>query len=236
MRHGEHGGGAGKPGGEAVNHGGTGIRLILASASPRRRELLGRAGLPFTVMPSRIREEEVAADAGGPPGPAGLVRAAASAKAEEVAARLAARPGGRAGGAITGGRTLIIGADTVVVLGSQVLGKPADEDDARRTLRLLSGRVHRVFTGVALIDADRGVRQEAHEETAVHIRTLDDDLIAAYTASGEPMDKAGSYAVQGLGSTLVKRIEGCYFNVVGLPLARLADMLDGFGVGVADFW
>ena len=114
---------------------------------------------------------------------------------------------------------IVLGADTAVVIDKTILGKPADEDEARRMLRLLSGRIHRVLTGIALFDGT--VARVDFEETMVHFRDLDDLEIADYAATGEPLDKAGAYGIQGAASKFVQRIEGCYFNVVGLPISRV---------------
>lgn len=189
-------------------------RLILASASPRRKALLEQVGAEFTVAPSDFDERAVA----GEPvvgTPVQQARALALGKARAVAA-------GRRSG-------LVIGADTIVVVSSAILGKPRDRQEARSMLRLLSGRRHQVITGLAVIDAESGREAVSHEETAVWIRSLSDEEIDRYVASGEGDDKAGAYAVQGLGGLLVERIEGCYFNVVGLPLVHLDRMLAGFG-------
>jgi len=191
--------------------------LILASASPRREALLAQVGLPFRVQPSGVSEQG-AVDAEDP---AAFVEQAARAKADEVAARL--------------GDGLVLGADTVVVVGSQVLGKPDSAAQARDMLRCLSGVTHRVYTGLALVQVEGGRvtrRRTAHEVTGVTMRRLDEREIEGYVATGEPLDKAGAYGIQGRGAVLVERIEGCYFNVVGLPLARLAAMLQEFGVSV----
>lgn len=190
------------------------MRLVLASASPRRRELLAGLGVPFEVAPSRAPERV-------PPGLNPSTAAAtalelARAKARNVAARL-------------DGEALVIGADTLVVLPDRVLGKPASSGEAREMLRALSGRGHTVVTGVVIIETTTGRSVEGVEETRVFFRNLDDEAIRAYLATGEPADKAGAYAVQGLGSLLVERIEGCYFNVVGLPLGRLAGLLKEVG-------
>lgn len=150
--------------------------------------------------------------------PQALVRALALGKALAVAAGL---PEGVA-----------LGADTVVVLGDEVLGKPRDAADARSMLARLQGRTHRVFTGVALVDAASGRQADAAEETLVTMRPLTPAEIHAYVESREPMDKAGAYAIQGLGATLITRVEGCFYNVVGLPLARTAIMLRSFGIEV----
>ncbi len=185
--------------------------LILASASPRREVLLRRLGLPFTVITSGASEE---ADPGVDP--AALVRLLARRKAEAVAAIL------------DGG--IVIGADTAVVLGDVVLGKPADAADARRMLRLLRGKRHRVISGVAVVDAADGRAAVSAVSTDVVMAAYSDAQIDAYVMSGEPMDKAGAYAIQGLGGALVAGIDGCYNNVVGLPLCEVAALLAGFGI------
>ncbi len=189
--------------------------IILASGSPRRRELLSLLGLPFEVISSD-------ADESTPPGltPAEIVRSLALRKAEAV------RPSAGERAAV------IVGSDTIVVLGNQVLGKPADTQDSRDMLQLLQGRTHQVYTGVACIGLPEGKTVVEHRVTSVTMRAMSMDEISAYIATGEPADKAGSYAIQGLGATLVERIEGCYFNVVGLPLSLLGEMLSGFGISV----
>jgi len=188
-------------------------RIVLASASPRRRELLQRLGLEFEVVPSRAGERAAPGAA-----PEEAVLLLARAKAEDVASHL--------------GEGLVIGADTAVILGDELLGKPRDREDARAMLEALSGRAHRVLTGVAVVDAATGRLACGVEETTVYVRRLSAEEIDSYVATGEPMDKAGAYGIQGRGSVLVRGIEGCYFNVVGLPLARLACMLEDFGVRV----
>jgi septum formation protein len=174
-------------------------KLILASQSPRRRELLATAGFQFTV---RSRPVEEIRGPGEPP--------------IEYARRLARAKAEAAGG---GPDEIVLGADTVVVLGDRVLEKPVDADDARAMLRALSGREHVVITGICLMYADRVMVD--HESTRVHFVELTEREIYAYAIRGEPMDKAGAYAIQGLASKFVDRIEGCYFNVMGLPLARV---------------
>jgi len=176
--------------------------LVLASGSPRRVELLRRAGIRCLVRPARVDETRLKGEK-----PAAYVLRLARAKAE--AAR---RPGERA-----------LGADTVVVIGSRILGKPGDAADAARMLRLLSGRSHRVLTGICLAGPRRSRAEVV--ETRVWCRRLSRAEIAAYVASGEPFDKAGAYAIQGLASKFVERIEGCYSNVVGLPIERVYRML-----------
>jgi len=219
------------------------VTLILASASPRREALLAGLGVPFEVLPSRIAENEIAGGGAGPvPGAAaGIAVELARRKAEDVAVRLGS--GGAAGrGAPRGAggqpsrppgegpkRRLVVGADTVVTLPGRVLGKPSSAAEAREMLEMLSGREHRVVTGVAVVDPAGGRSVAGAEETRVFFRNLTRAEIQAYVESGEPMDKAGAYAVQGLGALLVERIEGCYFNVVGLPLGLLAGLLGEFG-------
>lgn len=189
------------------------MRIVLASASPRRRELLGITGLSFEVIPSAVEEST---NPGIPA--ASLARLLALSKARDVAARLS--------------DGLVIGADTIVVVDGKILGKPESPDDAAKMLRMLSGREHSVISGVAVVDAQTGREMVSHEETLVRFGPLDERVIRAYVATGEPMDKAGAYGIQGMAGMLITGICGCYFNVVGLPLARLASMLAEFGVDV----
>lgn len=186
--------------------------IVLASASPRRAALLRQIGLEFDVIPSRIEEGVGVGD------PAEVAEALALSKAEDVAG--------------VAGRAIVIGADTVVAVGGEILGKPIDCDDARRMLERLSGRVHSVVTGIAVIDAWAPRTVVDHEETRVWFKSLDPEEIDLYVESGEPLDKAGAYGIQGLGSVIVERIEGCYFNVVGLPLPRLSRILRTFGIDI----
>ena len=191
-------------------------RIVLASASPRRRELLQQIGLPFEVLPGAVPEHgRSEAD------PVTLARALAEEKAQDVAQRV--------------DDGLVIGADTIVVADGRVLGKPSDAADAARMLRLLSGRTHQVITGVAVADcrAGRALRTEVdHATTDVTFLPWTEEDIAAYVATEEPLDKAGAYAIQGYASILVGGICGCYFNVVGLPLALLARLLRACGLPV----
>ncbi len=173
------------------------MRLILASQSPRRLELLQRAGYTPEVRVSGVPERHIQGET-----PRDYVLRLSRMKAEAVA-----RQGGE----------VILGADTVVVLGEAILEKPADAADARRMLEMLSGRNHRVITGICVVH-DAGMVNDA-EETAVHFAELSDEEIAGYVDSGEPMDKAGAYAIQGLASKFINRIEGDYPNVVGLPVS-----------------
>lgn len=186
-------------------------RLILASGSPRRQELLQSVGADFLVDPSQASEETW-----GYMHPADLVKHLAERKAAEVASRYS--------------DGLIIGADTIVALGDEVMGKPKDEADARRMLIRLGGHTHQVYTGIAVIDVASATRRLEFECTQVTMRPIALDEIERYIATGEPTDKAGAYAIQGKACLFVSRIEGCYFNVVGLPLHRLNAMLREFGV------
>jgi septum formation protein len=174
------------------------MKLVLASASPRRRQLLQTARIPFTARPAEIDEQPIPNES-----PAAYVSRLAEAKA-----RASWQPG-----------ELALGADTVVTLDGLLLGKPRDAADARRMLRLLSGRTHQVLTGVCLFDGT--LSRAAVETTAVEFLDLTDEEIEAYVAGGEPLDKAGAYGIQGEASKFVQRIDGCYFNVMGLPLARV---------------
>jgi len=190
-------------------------RIVLASASPRRTELL-RAILPeFDVIPSGIEESM-----DGASGPVDLVISLASAKAEDVA---------------VGCRDcVIIGADTLVVVDDHTLGKPEDAGDARRMLRLLSGRTHSVITGVSVVY--RGETTTSAEVTEVLFSTMTEGQIEAYTQTGEPLDKAGAYGIQGRASIFIQGIKGCYFNVVGLPLFRLNQLLADRGIHTEALW
>ncbi|HET7105124.1 MAG TPA: Maf family protein [Terracidiphilus sp.] len=202
--------------------------LILASASPRRRELLAQAGYAFQVRPAHVNEE---------------VRADEDAIA--YVARLAREKAQTVFEATGDATAVVLGADTTVTVDGQILAKPEDEADAARMLRMLSGRTHRVMTGVAVATSSGGVDlppgtpehrvltprvEMAVEVTGVRFVTLSDEEIAAYVATGEPMDKAGAYAIQGRAGRWIPRVEGCYFNVVGLPLALVTTMLEAVGV------
>ena len=184
-------------------------RLILASSSPRRSEVLRNAGFAFDVVPSDADETYNVNES--PPANAERI---ARLKAETVARNLA--PADDA---------IVLAADTLVIVDHEVLGKPASPDDAHAMLEKLSGKVHEVITGVALANS-AGTRSVAvHELTRVWFRPLSTDEIAAYIATGEPFDKAGAYAIQGRASRFVTRIEGCYFNVMGLPVALVDRLL-----------
>ncbi len=183
------------------------MTLVLASQSPRRAEILRQAGIPFTVRVASVDETPLP---GEPPAEyverlAGLKAAAVNATSDEI----------------------VIGADTTVVIDGCILAKPAGVADAQRMLALLSGRRHQVITGICL---KRGAqRMVDHAVTAVWFAPMSEPEIAAYVASGEPMDKAGAYAIQGLASRFITRIEGCYFNVMGLPIALLYRHLNSAG-------
>jgi septum formation protein len=183
--------------------------VVLASSSPRRRDLLNLIGIKHEVRPANIDETMR---------PREIPRRHAERLAREKASVIAKRDPD----------VLTIGADTVVVINRKVLGKPADEADAARMLKMLSGREHTVITAVAVA---RGRKlRSAIEEVSVKFRRLRDDEIEAYIATGEPMDKAGAYGIQGFGATIVERVEGDYFAVMGLPLVRLIGLLRDVGV------
>jgi septum formation protein len=182
--------------------------IVLASASPRRQELLKDAGIDFVTLPANIAEVQRAGE-----GAAYFAERMARDKARAIRA--------------SDPESVVLGADTIVVARDQVLGKPTDPADAVRMLRLLSGRQHFVITGVCLIGADfEDVRSE---RTAVHFTAVTDAEIRDYVATGEPMDKAGAYAIQGIASRWIPRIEGDYSNVVGLPVALVYRMLKEAG-------
>jgi septum formation protein len=190
-------------------------KLILASASPRRAEILHNAGYAFGVVHSAIDETPIP----GEPAEA-MVQRLADAKAELVAARSV-------------GPAIVIAADTTVLIGTQVLGKPRTTEDARQMLQSLSGMTHSVITGVSLVRLPDVERRSFVESTQVHFATLSAEEIDEYLESGEPFDKAGGYAIQGRAGRFIPRIEGCYFNVVGLPMARVARELTALGYRAA---
>jgi septum formation protein len=190
------------------------MRIILASNSPRRKELLSQIGVSFEVIPSKFEEQLVELP------PSKLVEHFAYMKAADVASSIKEK-------------ALVLGSDTIVCLDESkgmVLGKPRDKADAFDMLRKLSGKQHFVISGISVIDTATGESITAHEVTRVRMKEFSDAEIEAYIRTGEPMDKAGAYAIQGLGSLFVEGIEGDYFNVVGLPLFRLSGMLERFGV------
>lgn len=190
--------------------------IVLASGSPRRRELLGGLGWNFRVAPSTVDEVKIEGEA-----PDALVERLSREKAADVAGK---EPG-----------CWVVGADTVVVIDGEVLGKPSNRTGAFNMLSKLAGRSHSVLTGVTLIAPD-GRSITGHEETKVLFRELSSAEIEAYIDCGECMDKAGAYAIQEKGTLLVERIEGDYFNVVGLPLVRLSKMFSDMDAGLEEQW
>jgi septum formation protein len=187
------------------------MKLILASASTRRAEILRDAGFSFVVLSSAVDETPYANES-----PNDLVERLALAKAELVAARAI-------------GPAIVIGADTIISLDGHVTGKPRSTDEARRMLEKLSGRTHSVVTGIALIRLPDAERRTFVESTLVHFAALTSEEILGYLATGEPHDKAGAYAIQGYAGRFIPRVEGCYFNIVGLPLSRLYRALVDLG-------
>lgn len=188
--------------------------IVLASASPRRRELLSQAGIPFEVVPGNIDEEN------------SVISGTPEQKAEQLAYMKAAEVASR----LESG--LVLGADTIVVCDDEIFGKPADEEDARRMLTKLGGREHLVITGIALVDASNGKARTDHEVTKVRFSEMTEGEIDAYISSGEPFGKAGAYAIQGKAAIFVESLDGCYSNVVGLPLRRLYRLLKDFDIQV----
>ena len=188
---------------------GSEFKIVLASTSPRRISLLRQMGMRFTVVAPMEDEASVNPD------PKERVMDNALAKARSVLGNVE--------------EGLVVGADTVVYIDEMVLGKPSSDDEARRMMETLSGRVHRVFTGLAVIDAESGREDVSCEETQVHLMKLSDEEISRYVESGESMGKAGAYAIQGLGAVFVDRVVGCFHNVVGLPLSLLWKMIRDMG-------
>ncbi len=189
------------------------LPVILASGSPRRREILGHLGITFDVIPS-TREEVVTSD-----DPMEAVKSLAAQKAEDIAGQ-------------TEGDCVIIGADTVVANEGKILGKPKDEEDARRMIRSLSGHAHQVCTGVMIIVREGGQVRSSNfaVSTNVHVHELTEDQIERYVGKNESLDKAGAYAMQGWFAPFIDGIEGDYFNVVGLPIARVYEELIALGL------
>lgn len=189
------------------------MKLILASASPRRAEILSAAGIQFEIRAPKIDESRLPGES-----PEKMVERLARAKAEAVARELP--PADSA---------IILGADTVVVANDEILGKPGNTVTAREMLLKLRGREHRVITGFALLRVQDKQIRVGHETTRVWFSSMSDEELDAYAASAEPLDKAGAYAIQGIASRYIPRIEGCYFNVVGLPMARVWQALTDLG-------
>jgi len=192
------------------------MQIVLASQSPRRSELLKQLGLDFVIKTSDVDESNSRGLKASE-----LVQHLAFEKARVVAEDSSLNR-----------ETIVIGADTVVVREGTILGKPRDKEDAFNMLKSLSGSWHEVMTGVAVIDINSFRYDKSIETTRVKMKELKDDVINAYIDSGEPLDKAGAYGIQGLGAVLIDRIEGCYFNVVGLPISKLCDVLKNFEVYV----
>jgi septum formation protein len=187
-------------------------KIILASQSPRRKQLLEQIGLEFYIIPSNF-EENIEGEKFSPK----LIETLAYQKALEVSQRNEVQ-------------ALIIGADTVVILGKDLLGKPKDEEEARIMLQKLSNNTHKVVTAIAIIDKYENETLINHAESKVTFKKLSDREITDYIKTGEPMDKAGAYGIQAYGSIFVTKVEGCYNNIVGLPLNLLSEMLKSFGV------
>ncbi|MHB9029522.1 MAG: Maf family protein [Candidatus Latescibacterota bacterium] len=191
--------------------------LILASKSPRRRDLMHLLGHPFRSITSHVEEFSVPGET-----PAEHVVRLSLLKAREVAAQV--------------GEGIVIGSDTVVVLDGDILEKPESEEEAFSMLSRLQGRTHTVFTGFALRDAAGGKEHAGFETTEVTMRPMTPDLIRKYIATGEPLDKAGAYGIQGYGAVLIPAIRGCYFNVMGLPLSKLMEALNTFTNGTCGYF
>ena len=190
------------------------MKLILASASPRRAQILCDAGISFEIARANVNERRRLGESARV-----MTRRLAQAKAQIIAKKLGKKPL----------QTIVIGADTTVEVKGELLGKPQSLAQARKMLRKLAGRTHRVVTSVAAIRLPDHAQAIATETTRVRFAPLSAEDIAEYVATGEPLDKAGAYAVQGIGGRFIESIDGCYFNVVGLPLARLYRMLGGLG-------
>jgi septum formation protein len=197
-----------------LNSAPTKMKLILASSSPRRAEILRDAGIAFEIRATEIDETALPGE-----------------KAHVMVARLAEAKARAAAARIDAGMhdCIVVGADTSVELGGEILGKPRDSAHAREMLARLSGRTHHVLTGIFLLRLPANATRAAVENSAVTFAPLSEKEIDAYVASGEPLGKAGAYAIQGLAGRYISRIEGCYFNVVGLPLARLYALLRELG-------
>jgi septum formation protein len=190
--------------------------LILASGSPRRRELLSRLQLPFAAVPAQIAERAQPGES-----PRAMAERLAREKAEVVAARMGSTP-----------RRVVLGSDTIVVIDEEVLGKPRDREHAVALLRRLIGRTHRVITGIAVVESDTGRTRSRVVESRVTLRPADEGELRSYVASGESLDKAGAYAVQGEGRRFITEIEGSETNVIGLPLEETRVMLRQAGVEI----
>ncbi|MDP2982152.1 MAG: Maf family protein [Candidatus Latescibacter sp.] len=191
--------------------------LILASKSPRRRELMKLLGHPFRSVTSHVEETAIPGET-----PSEHVVRLAVLKAREVGKQV--------------GKGIVIGSDTIVVIDDVILGKPNSEEEAAEMLDLLQGRTHTVYTGFALFDPGNGALSTGFETTEVTMRRMNRNLIEKYIATGEPLDKAGAYGIQGYGAVIIPAIRGCYFNVMGLPLARIMEELYRFSGGRYGFF
>lgn len=191
-------------------------KIILASTSPRRHELARAMGLDFEVVPSSYEEDMTLKLS-----PKKLVMTLALGKAEDVARKFS--------------EGLVIGVDTIVVFKGKKLGKPKDEKDAYRMLKMLSNKEHDVYSGVAIIDCKTGKKIQDVEITRVFFNKLSDEEIRSYIATGEPLDKAGAYGIQDLSSIFIRKIEGCYFGVMGFPIFNIYTNLKKFGVNIFDY-
>lgn len=187
--------------------------IILASASPRRAELLDQMGIAYKVVVSHVDESGL-----GDMSPPDLVQALASLKAKAVAKDLVEMQKD----------TLVIGADTIVVLDHQILGKPKDSQDAKQMLRMLSGKMHMVYTGVSIIDIGNSREETFVQSSKIYMKEMSQEEIKAYVLTKEPLDKAGSYGIQGRGGVFIEKIEGDFFSVMGLPIAKLYDHLNNY--------
>lgn len=196
------------------------MQIILASQSPRRSELLKQLGLEFIVRTSDLDESNSRGMEATE-----LVLHLAFEKARYVAEQMARD-------SRDDEKSIVIGADTVVVREGIILGKPKDEKDAFNMLKTLRGNWHDVITGIAVMDVQNSKYTKSVEVTHVKMKEYDDDTIKGYISTGEPLDKAGAYGIQGLGAVLVEKIDGCYFNVVGLPISKLSDILKNYGIYV----
>lgn len=195
------------------------MKIVLASKSPRRREILQTLRIPFDVMECDV-DETISNPSMEPED---IVKSLAFRKAKYAAPKIDSE-------------AYVIGADTIVVLGSKIMGKPKDKENAAQMLRYLSGRWHNVYSGICVMNTCSGEYYTDFENTAVKIRNLSDRDIYRYVESGEPMDKAGSYAIQGIGGLIVEKIDGCYFNVVGLPVFKLSKLMEKFNINLFDLW
>lgn len=189
------------------------LKLVLASASPRREELLKQLNLKFTVVPSKIDEDKFTNN-----DPVELVKVLAAEKAKSVSKLVE--------------DAIVIAADTVVVYDNQILGKPAGKLEAKKMLKQLSSDQHQVITGVAVLNSQTGESHLDYNITEVKMTALSDSEIENYVETGEPLDKAGAYAIQGLGALFVAEIKGSYYSVMGLPVHQLAELMDKFNYGI----